>query len=119
MNGLSFPEMCERWLVGPIFQPWATVVFDRSGVAPGDRVPDIACGTGSSRLTMRRLSGRGRVVGVDSNGEMLDAARNIEPAVDWREGNASALPAEDTEQFDLVVCHQAEAMTAFHACSSG
>jgi ubiquinone/menaquinone biosynthesis C-methylase UbiE len=37
---------------------------------------------------------------------MLDVARNIEPAVDWREGNAAALPVEDAEQFNLVVWHQ-------------
>jgi ubiquinone/menaquinone biosynthesis C-methylase UbiE len=46
------------------------------------------------------------VVGVDSSRQMLDVARAIEPAIDWREGNAVALPIQDTERFDVVVCHQ-------------
>ena len=29
MNVSSFPEMYERWLVGPLFRPWAEIVLER------------------------------------------------------------------------------------------
>src|SRR5579883_3253298 len=46
MGQASFPEMYERWLVGPLFKPWAEMTFDRLALFPRDRVLDIACGTG-------------------------------------------------------------------------
>jgi ubiquinone/menaquinone biosynthesis C-methylase UbiE len=107
MTMTNFPEMYERWLVGPLFQPWAEVVVDRADLAPGDRVLDIATGTGIvARLAMNRLSGRGQVVGVDVSRAMLAVAHAIAPAIDWREGSASALPLREGERFDVVLCHQ-------------
>ena len=29
MNQTSFPEMYERWLVGPLFRPWAETLIER------------------------------------------------------------------------------------------
>ena len=107
MNVASFPEMYERWLVGPLFQPFAEIVLDRANLRPGDRVLDIACGTGIvARLALNRLSGNGRVVGIDVSPQMLAVAHTIEPRIEWREGNAGALPLSDGERFDLVLCHQ-------------
>jgi SAM-dependent methyltransferase len=37
---------------------------------------------------------------------MLAVARAVAPSIDWREGNAAALPLSDGEQFDVVVCQQ-------------
>jgi SAM-dependent methyltransferase len=37
---------------------------------------------------------------------MLAVARAIAPEIRWREGRAEALPLEDGEQFDVVICHQ-------------
>lgn len=107
MNASNFPEMYERWLVGPLFQPFAEIVLDRARLASGDRVLDVACGTGIvARLAMKRLTGTGQVVGVDMSPHMLAVARAAEPGIDWREGNASSLPLRDGERFDLVLCHQ-------------
>ena len=68
---------------------------------PGDRVLDVACGTG---LVSRLFAGRvAEVVGVDVTEEMAEQARPhlsrlvVAPAED--------LPFEDGE-FDLVVCRQ-------------
>ncbi|WOS65922.1 class I SAM-dependent methyltransferase [Sinorhizobium fredii] len=107
MNQASFPEMYERWLVGPLFRPWAEMTLEELALSPGDRVLDIACGTGiAARVARERLGHAAYVVGIDISPDMLAVARAVEPAIDWREGNASALPLRDGEQFDVVVCQQ-------------
>ena len=64
MNKQTFPEMYERWLAGPLFQPWAEITLDEVALAAGDRVLDIACGTGIvARVASKRLGGAGRIVG--------------------------------------------------------
>jgi ubiquinone/menaquinone biosynthesis C-methylase UbiE len=102
MNQLSFPEMYERWLVGPLFRPWAEVILEEVALTPGDRFLDIACGTGIvARLARERLGDTGHVVGIDVSPQMLAVARAAAPGIDWREGNATALPLQDGEQFDV------------------
>jgi len=107
MNQPSFPEMYEQWLVRPLFRPWAEITLDEVNLAPGDRVLDIACGTGIvARVARERLDEAGHVVGIDVSPDMLVVARRVGPGIDWREGNASALPLRNGEQFDAVVCQQ-------------
>ncbi|MBC7811860.1 MAG: hypothetical protein H7175_11970 [Burkholderiales bacterium] len=36
----------ERYLVPALFRPWADILLDYAKPQPGDRVLDIACGTG-------------------------------------------------------------------------
>jgi ubiquinone/menaquinone biosynthesis C-methylase UbiE len=107
MKQASFPEMYERWLVGPLFRPWAEMTLDEVGLSGGQRVLDIACGTGIlARVAGERLGDAGYVVGVDVSPDMLAVARAAAPGIDWREGNAGALPLNDGEQFDIVACQQ-------------
>ncbi len=107
MNQASFPEMYERWLVRPLFLPWAELTLDELNLSQGDRLLDIACGTGIvARVAKERLGDTGRVVGVDVSSDMLAVARAVAPNIDWREGNASSLPLNEGEQFDVVVCQQ-------------
>ena len=107
MNQASFPAMYERELVGRLFKPFAEITLDKIGVAPGDRLLDIACGTGVvARAARERIGPSATIVAVDISSDMLEIARNIEPSVDWREGDAAALPVGSNEQFDVVICHQ-------------
>jgi ubiquinone/menaquinone biosynthesis C-methylase UbiE len=107
MRQPSFPEMYERWLVQPLFRPWAEILVDRVKLTRGDRVLDLACGTGIvARLANERLGRDGQVVGVDLSPQMLDVASAAAPDIDWREGSAQALPVGAAEQFDVVLCHQ-------------
>ncbi len=107
MNQASFPEMYERWLAGPLFRPWAELTLEEVALSPGDRFLDIACGTGVvARVAKERLGDAGYVVGIDISPQMLAVARAVAPSIDWREGNADALPLHDGEQFDVVVCQQ-------------
>jgi ubiquinone/menaquinone biosynthesis C-methylase UbiE len=66
----------------------------------------VACGTGIvARLAAERV-GRGAVVGLDPNGEMLAVARGTTPpdlSIAWHEAPAEAIPLPD-EGFDVVLC---------------
>lgn len=103
----SFPELYEQFLVEPLFSPWADPLLDEIHLAPGDRVLDVACGTGIvARRANARLGVGGKVVGIDVNAGMLAVARRVAPDIDWREGSASALPLQALERFDVVTCQQ-------------
>jgi SAM-dependent methyltransferase len=72
-------------------------------VGEGDRVLDVACGTGAlSCAAAARVGARGSVVGLDPNEEMLAVARRKPARVDWRVGRAESLPFPDAS-FDAVV----------------
>src|SRR5436189_6203447 len=99
--------MYERWLVPSLFRPFAELMLDRTRVVRGDRILDVACGTGIvARLARERIGADGRVVGIDRSPLMLAAARGAAPEIDWREGDAGALPLEPGETFDVVCCQQ-------------
>jgi ubiquinone/menaquinone biosynthesis C-methylase UbiE len=103
----SFPEIYEKSLVRSLFRPWAEQLLEEAGPARGERVLDIACGTGIvARLARERLGDGAKVVGVDVAPPMIAMARSVAPQVDWRVGDAAALPLQDGEQFDLVLCQQ-------------
>jgi ubiquinone/menaquinone biosynthesis C-methylase UbiE len=107
VNQPTFPELYEQLAVNPLFRPWAELTLDEVNAAPGDRILDIACGTGIvARVAKARLGDAGSIVGVDVNSGMLAVARRIAPGIDWREGDAAALPLREGERFDIVVCQQ-------------
>lgn len=75
---------------------------------PGDRVLDLACGTGLNFPHLRELVGeRGQVVGADLTPAMLDIARKMIAKRGWknvevREADAAHLPFPDAS-FDKVI----------------
>jgi ubiquinone/menaquinone biosynthesis C-methylase UbiE len=106
----SVPENYERHLVPSIFAPWAEEVVEVAGVRPGQRVLDIACGTGVvARTAARRPGSGGNVTGLDLSAPMLDVARSAAAAegatIGWREGSALQLPFAD-QAFDIAFCQQ-------------
>jgi SAM-dependent methyltransferase len=93
----------DRSFVPALFARWGPVVAGAAGIRPGDRVLDVACGTGALTLAAAERAGpSGAVTGLDPNPAMLAVARAKPGAVDWRDGAAEALPFEDAT-FDAVV----------------
>jgi ubiquinone/menaquinone biosynthesis C-methylase UbiE len=106
-SNLTFAEMYERFLVEPLFRPFAEQLLERTRPTASDSVLDVACGTGIvARLARLKLGSAAKVVGVDVSGPMLAVARGVDSTIDWREGNATALPVLTDEQFSIVTCHQ-------------
>lgn len=93
----------EALMVPALFGPWAPRVADAAEIRPGQRVLDVACGTGVlAREALARVRPGGSVKGLDANPGMLEVGRRIAREVDWWRGVAESLPFAD-RSFDAVV----------------
>lgn len=94
-----------------VFGPWAPILVELAHPRPGERVVDVACGTGIvARIAAAQVGPTGAVAGVDLNPGMLAVARNartinLRPVapVQWHEASADKLPFA-RELFDIVYC---------------
>lgn len=103
-------ELYERCPARYILGPWAPSLVDTAGLVIGERVLDVACGTGVvARAAAERVGHSGRVVGIDLNPGMIAVAQSL-PGVDgapieWLERSALDLGLDDGS-FDVVLCQQ-------------
>jgi SAM-dependent methyltransferase len=103
-------ERYERWTVPFLLGPWVPRLLDLAALRVGERVLDVATGTGVvARLAARRVAPGGTVTGLDLNAGMLEVAGRLPLppglTIDWREGSAADLPFTDGV-FDVVLCQQ-------------
>lgn len=106
----SEPEFYELYQVPRLLEPMALRLLEGVALRPGQRVLDVACGTGIvARLAAPRVAPSGRVIGVDLNAGMLAMARERAGEagleIEWRQADAAAMPFEDAA-FDVVFCQQ-------------
>jgi ubiquinone/menaquinone biosynthesis C-methylase UbiE len=84
------------WQLGP-------VLVDACGISPGQRVLDVAAGTGNTAI--RAAEAGAQVVASDLTPENFDAGRREAAArgveLEWVEADAEALPFDD-DDFDVV-----------------
>lgn len=103
----SAPENYEKYFVPIIGAPLAADLVAVAAPRHGERVLDVACGTGAvARLAAERVGTAGTVAGVDINPGMLAVARAAAPTavvIDWQEASAERLPFPD-ESFDVALC---------------
>jgi ubiquinone/menaquinone biosynthesis C-methylase UbiE len=103
-------EVYEEYFGPAIAIPWAHLLLDHAAPQPGERVLDVACGTGIvARHVAPIVGAAGKVVALDISTAMLVVAAGLPaPAgapVEWRTGSAlsHSLPSD---LFDLVLCQQ-------------
>src|SRR6266516_1977583 len=104
--GGNAAENYERYFVPTIGIPFATALLDATGLHRGERVLDVACGTGVvTRLAAEQVGPNGTVAGLDINPAMLAVARSVPSsgaAVEWHQASAEQLPLADGS-FDVVL----------------
>ena len=90
--------------IAELFWDVGAVVAEAAAIEPGMQVLDVATGTGNAAI--RAAEAGADVVGLDLTPELFADARRHEVLagvrVEWREGDAEALPFEDA-RFDRVL----------------
>lgn len=98
------PSLYSRFAIRAMEQ-WTDDLIRQANCKDGDRVLDVACGTGFVTMRINEVSGVNcKLTGLDVNEGMLNAARK-NPGVDWQLGSATAMPFPDAS-FDVVLCQQ-------------
>jgi demethylmenaquinone methyltransferase/2-methoxy-6-polyprenyl-1,4-benzoquinol methylase len=86
-------DALNRLLTAGLDQRWRRAALALVDVGPGDRVLDLACGTGDfSQLALARGA---RAIGLDFAGEMLHRARRRVAGGAFVQGDGAALPLAD------------------------
>ncbi len=106
----SAAETYDRALVPAVFAAWAPLVVELADPQPGERVLDVACGTGViARVVAQRVGRSGSVVGLDLNPGMLAVAASstaeslTSASITWQEASATKMPLPDAS-FHIVYC---------------
>lgn len=96
-------DVYDEQFVPALFRHWGPVVCDVANITSGQRVLDVACGTGALTVAVAdRVSPGGAVLGLDANPAMLAVARRKHADIEWHDGCAESLPFADAS-FDAVV----------------
>ena len=109
--GVDAMTAYDEILVPRLFDPWAEVLLDEVGVAPGCRVLDVACGPGTvARLAAVRVSPSGQVTACDLSPAMLAVAQAKAPPagaapITYHQCPADGLEVAD-DAFDVALCQQ-------------
>ncbi len=104
----SAPEMYERYIVPSLSAGNAQELVTLAALKTGERILDVACGTGVlSRQAAEAVGPTGEVTGLDVNDGMLSMARTISSpggvSISYREGSALAIPFPEAT-VDVVLC---------------
>ncbi|HEX6323253.1 MAG TPA: methyltransferase domain-containing protein, partial [Vicinamibacterales bacterium] len=101
------PANYQRYFVPAIGAPLAATLVETAGLRAGERVLDVACGTGVvTRLAAQQVGPTGDVTGVDLNPGMLAVAREATPPgmpIAWHEASAETLGLPG-DTYDVVLC---------------
>ena len=104
--GPNAAENYEQYFVPVIGGPFGLDLVQDAELQPGERVLDVACGTGViARLAARHVAPNGSVAALDINAAMLSVARSLpaELPIKWYETAAESVPLPDAS-FDVVFC---------------
>ena len=95
----DYPKMVDTFLL-----PLGPRLVQAAGIGPGQRVLDVAAGTGNASIPAAQTGAD--VTATDLTPELLDAGRARPEAqgldITWRPADAEALPFEDAS-YDVVM----------------
>lgn len=95
-------EIYEEFFIPALFGTWPEQVIKMVEVKPGQKVLDVACGTGIFAREVVKKTGKAvNITGVDINEGMLAVAQRKEPAVEWTNAPAEQLPFDDNS-YDIT-----------------
>ena len=97
-------ELLNTIMTAGLHRLWSRAAVRATGLGPGGRALDLACGTGSlTRELAKRVGPGGYVLGVDFSREMLRAAEaRPAPDIEYRLGDATDLEDVPSGAFDAV-----------------
>jgi demethylmenaquinone methyltransferase / 2-methoxy-6-polyprenyl-1,4-benzoquinol methylase len=93
-----FYDLINSVMSAGLHHAWRVRAADIAQVGPGDRVLDVAAGTGDLTIELsKRVDPGGEVVGVDISDGMLALAREKAPEIRFEHGSALDLPYANGE----------------------
>jgi len=97
-------ELLNAIMTAGLHRLWNKKAVRATGLRPGDRALDLACGTGSlTRDLAKKVGPEGYVLGIDFSREMLRAAKErAAPNIEYRLGDATRLEGVPTGAFDAA-----------------
>ena len=101
----GYEQLMGRWSrkLAPLF-------IDFAGVADGEKIFDVGCGTGSLTFALARAADLGEIAAIDYSPVFVEEAiqRNSDPRIKIRQADACDLPFEDgafDRSLALLVLH--------------
>ena len=104
-DAAGYEQLMGRWS-----QKLAPLFIDFAGLADGERILDVGCGTGSLTFALAKAADLGGIAAIDYSPVFVEEAtrRNTDPRIKIRQADACDLPFEDGK-FDralaLLVLH--------------
>jgi len=100
---LAAARAYQEGIVPSLMEEWPPRLLAAAGIRPGQRVLDVACGTGVlARAVKEAVGPHGSVTGIDIDAGMLAVAQALGPDIEWFQASADALPFPSMT-FDAVV----------------
>lgn len=103
----SAAELYQSFFVPTIATPVSGELLRTAELRPGERVVDVACGTGViTRAAAEQVGATGTVTGVDLSPDMIAVAEATPAAgapIAWHQADAASLPLPDAS-YDVALC---------------
>ncbi|PKA41509.1 SAM-dependent methyltransferase [Rhizobium sullae] len=91
-DAAGYEQLMGRWS-----QKLAPMFIDFAGLADGEKILDVGCGTGSLTFALARTAELGEIAAIDYSPVFVEETirRNTDPRIKVRQGDACALPFDD------------------------
>lgn len=98
-SAAGYEQLMGRWS-----QKLAPLLIDFAGLADGEKIVDVGCGTGSVTFALPRAANLSEIAAIDYSPIFVEEAirRNSDPRITIQQADACALPFEDG-YFDRAV----------------